>query len=189
MCSTFQPFRRQPPLTPWHRFHTLPLSLPGLQDLLVPVWASPSVGRLAAFQAESRSSSCGLVVRLPLLLTPPCGDAITVDYRPESACRKWTSTTPIEHTYGRTGSCLRSKQREPLALHPLWFPDAGPRLSRQQRASAARGQSSPIPSRSGDSFSISSRPARPHRDSTLLLWVDSPPSRSHARQILVSAQV
>jgi len=110
MCSTFQPFRRQPPLTPWHRFHTLPLSLPGLQDLLVPVWASPSVGRLAAFQAESRSSSCGLVVRLPLLLTPPCGDAITVDYRPESACLKWTSTTPIAHTYGRTGS--RSKTCE-----------------------------------------------------------------------------
>jgi hypothetical protein len=104
MCMTFRPFRRQPPLTPWHRFDTLPLSLPGLQDLLVPVWASPSVGRLAAFQAESRSLSCGLVVRLPLLLTPPHGDAITVDYRPESACLKWTSTTPIAHTYGRTGS-------------------------------------------------------------------------------------
>ena len=110
MCMTFRPFRRQPPLTPWHRFDTLPLSLPGLQDLLVPVWASPSVGRLAAFQAESRSSSCGLVVRLPLLLTPPHGDAITVDYRPESACLKWTFTTPIEHTYGRTGS--RSKTCE-----------------------------------------------------------------------------
>src|SRR4030042_166733 len=45
MRMTFRPFRRQPPLTPWHRFDTLPLSLPGLQDLLVPVWASPSVGR------------------------------------------------------------------------------------------------------------------------------------------------
>jgi hypothetical protein len=117
MCMTFRPFRRQPPLTPWHRFCTLPLSLPGLQDLLVPVWASPSVGRLATFQAESRSLSCGLVVRLPLLLTPPFGDAITVDYRPESACLKWTSTTPITHTYGRTGSHAKRDGSPPRGKH------------------------------------------------------------------------
>ncbi len=30
--------------------------------------------------AESSSSSCGLVVHLPLLSTPPHGDAVTVDY-------------------------------------------------------------------------------------------------------------
>ena len=30
--------------------------------------------------AESSSSSCGLVVHLPLLSTPPRGDAVTVDY-------------------------------------------------------------------------------------------------------------
>jgi len=60
------------------------------------------------------------------------------------------------------GTCLRSTQREPLALYPLWFPDADPRLSRQQRASAARGQSSPIPSRSSGFSTTSSRAARPH---------------------------
>jgi hypothetical protein len=133
MCSTFQPFRRQPPLTPWHRFDTLPLSLPGLQDLLVPVWASPSVGRLAALQAESRSSSCGLVVRLPLLLTPPCGDAITVDYRPESACLKWTSTTPIAHTYGRTDSRSEGTARAPCAA-----PAVVPRCGSSSEPAAAR---------------------------------------------------
>ena len=36
------------------------------------------------------------------------------------------------------GSFLHSKQREPLALHPLWFPDAGPRLSRQPRLRGER---------------------------------------------------
>ena len=136
MCSTFRPFHRQPPLAPWHRFATLPLSLPGLQDLLVPVWASPSVGRLATFQAESRSSSCGLLVRLSLLLTPPCGDAITVDYRPESACLKWTFTTPIVHTYGRTGS--RAKHGE-SSTRPRAATEMTPRLSfRSPRAGHAQ---------------------------------------------------
>ena len=102
MCTTFRPFRRQPPLAPRRCFRTLPLSSPGLRDLHVPVWASPSWDRLAAFQAESRSLSYGLVIRLPLLLTPPRGDAITVDYRPESACLKRTFTAPIAHTHGRT---------------------------------------------------------------------------------------
>ena len=118
MCSTFRPFRRQPPLAPRRRFDTLPLSSLGLRDCFVPVWASPSDDRLAAFQAESRSSSCGLVVRLPLLLTPPFGDAIAVDYRPESACLKWTSTTPIAHTYERTDSSAKHCE----SPHPAWIP-------------------------------------------------------------------
>ena len=90
----------------------------GLPEPLVPVWASPSVGRLAAIQAESRSLSCGLVVRLPLLLTPPLGDAITVDYRPESACLKRTSTAPIAHTYGRTDSRSLTCESPPPGLDP-----------------------------------------------------------------------
>ena len=45
------------------------------------------------------------------VLTPPCGDAITVDYTPESACLKWTFTTPIEGTYGRTGSRFEETAR------------------------------------------------------------------------------
>jgi len=66
------------------------------------VRASPFPSRLATFQAESRSSSYGLIIRLPLLLTPPLGDAITVDYRPESACLKRTFTAPIAYTRRRT---------------------------------------------------------------------------------------
>jgi hypothetical protein len=46
----------------------------------------------------------------------------------------------------------------------------------------------PIPSRSSGSSATSSRPARPHRDSTPLPLVDSPPPRSHARQILAPAR-
>jgi len=76
------------------------------------VWASPCPSRLATFQAESCSSSYGLIVRLPLLLTPPLGDAITVDYRPESACLKWTLTTPITYTRRRTRR--RAYSRRPL---------------------------------------------------------------------------
>ena len=52
--------------------------------------------------AESVSSSYGLVVHLPLLPTPPHGDAVTFSYRPESACLKGTSTPPTMHAHGRT---------------------------------------------------------------------------------------
>jgi hypothetical protein len=53
-------------------------------------------------QAESSSLSCGLVVHLLLLPTPPRGDAVTVDYRPESVCLKGTSTPPTSHAHRRT---------------------------------------------------------------------------------------
>ena len=42
--------------------------------------------------AVSGSSSYGLAVHLPLLPTPPHGDAVTFGYRPESACRGGTPT-------------------------------------------------------------------------------------------------
>ncbi|MCK6495718.1 hypothetical protein L6Q85_05585 [bacterium] len=54
--------------------------------------------------AESSSSSYGLVVHLLLLPTPPCSDAVAFGYRPESACLKWTYTTPIMYARRRTHS-------------------------------------------------------------------------------------
>ena len=58
-------------------------------------------------QAESSSLSCGLVVHLLLLPTPPRGDAVTVDYRPESVCLKGTSTPPTSHAHRRTRRTLK----------------------------------------------------------------------------------
>ena len=52
---------------------------------------------------ETGSLYYGLVVHLLLLSTPPCGDAVTVGYRPESVCLKWTLTTLFEYPRGRTG--------------------------------------------------------------------------------------
>src|SRR3972149_6702021 len=58
--------------------------------------------------AESRSSSYGLVVHLPLLSTPPRGGAVTVGYRPESAYLERTCTALTAHTLRRTGGLRRS---------------------------------------------------------------------------------
>ena len=56
--------------------------------------------------AESSSFSYGRLLLLPLLPTPPRGDAVTVRYRPEWACLKGTSTLPARHPHGRTGAPL-----------------------------------------------------------------------------------
>ena len=53
-------------------------------------------------QAESSSSSCGLVSHLRLLPTPPLGDAVTFGYRPESVCLKRTCTSLNVCARGRT---------------------------------------------------------------------------------------
>ena len=60
------------------------------------------------YQAESRSSSCGLVVHLQLLSTPPRGDAVTFGYGPESVCPGGTSHPPDSmnsqtHCHGHPG--------------------------------------------------------------------------------------
>ena len=44
------------------------------------VWASPLGRRLARSSGRIEFLSCGPVVRLPLLSTPPYGDAVTVGY-------------------------------------------------------------------------------------------------------------
>jgi hypothetical protein len=82
------------------RFCTLPLSASG--------FLSPGLGFAIASQArhsrpaESSSLSYGLVVHLLLLPTPPRGDAVAVDYRPESAYLKRTLTSPTRHAFRRT---------------------------------------------------------------------------------------
>jgi hypothetical protein len=54
-------------------------------------------------QAESRSSlSYGPESHLPLLRTPPRGDALMFGYRPESACLTRTSTSLSMHARRRT---------------------------------------------------------------------------------------
>lgn len=52
--------------------------------------------------AESRSSSYGPESHLPLLRTPPRGDALSFGYRPESACLKRTLTSLSMHARRRT---------------------------------------------------------------------------------------
>jgi len=49
------------------------------------------------------------MVHLRLLPTPPRGDAVTFNYRPESAGLEGTCTPLIEYTFRRT-----SQGREPL---------------------------------------------------------------------------
>jgi hypothetical protein len=77
-------------------------SAPGAFSL----FASPGF----AFRSQARQSarpyrvrfSYGRLLHLPLLPTPPRGDAVTFSYRPEWACLKGTSTLPARHARSRT---------------------------------------------------------------------------------------
>jgi hypothetical protein len=94
-CSTFQPFRPQPPCChfPFAAFarylsrkgrRVYPPGRPYFSRRDFAVARSEVRPRLAGSPtglAESGSSSYGLVVHLPLLSTPPRGDAVTVNYR------------------------------------------------------------------------------------------------------------
>ena len=82
MHIAFLPFRLQPPVAPYHRFITLPLSLIDL--LLFFSQRSGLRHSLAGSplqQAESSLLSYGLAFHLPLLPTPSHDDAVTVGYR------------------------------------------------------------------------------------------------------------
>ena len=83
MHIAFLPFRLQPPVAPYHRFITLPLSLIGFlffqrSGLRHSLAGSPLQ------QAESSLLSYGLAFHLPLLSTSSHDDAVTVGYRAES---------------------------------------------------------------------------------------------------------
>src|SRR6266498_418959 len=54
------------------------------------------------YQAESSSSSYGLVVHLLLLPTPPLGDAVAFGFRPESVYLERTCTSLIVRALRRT---------------------------------------------------------------------------------------
>jgi len=90
------------------------LTIPSLPTPCAPIAAFaryPSVQRLSRFhrsrlrqthKAVSISSSYGLVVYLLLFPTLPRGDAVTVGYRPESACLERTFTSLTMHARRRT---------------------------------------------------------------------------------------
>ena len=100
---TFRPFHLQPPSCLRHRFNTLPLSVTN-KSTLADIWASYSHSRLAeqAGRIEFNLSAYGLVVHLLLLPTSPRGDAVTVDYGPESVCPNRTFTYLIMYACERT---------------------------------------------------------------------------------------
>jgi hypothetical protein len=74
-----RPFCLQSPDAPHRHFHTLPLSSMGLPLRGQGFTFSSQTRRLR--QAESSSSSCGLVSHLRLLSTPPLGDAVTFGFQ------------------------------------------------------------------------------------------------------------
>jgi hypothetical protein len=102
-CTAFFPFRRQTPSVPPTRFLTLPLS--GGRFLL-----TQGLGFTIAPQARhtfgpNRVRSrvlYGPGLHLPLLRTPPPGDALMFGYRPESACLTRTLTSLAMHARRRT---------------------------------------------------------------------------------------
>src|ERR1022692_3386250 len=109
---------------PRDRFHTLPFNSTGVP--LARVWASPFTRRLTDCTGRIEFLSCGWAVHLQLLFTPPPGGAITVDFRPESVCRRGTLTLLSMCACRRTGAatCRRfspfqkgAKRRKVAALH------------------------------------------------------------------------
>ena len=89
----FRPFRLQPPSGCRLSFCTRPLSstarLPRASGRL---WLRSWLAGSPPFQAESSSSSYGLVVHLLQLSTSPHGDAVAVGFRPERVCLEGTCT-------------------------------------------------------------------------------------------------
>lgn len=118
MSLDFRPFRLQPPGCSADRFRALPLSVDGFLRERLPTTRcrQPPLGVLGfAIRGQARQTTrpnrvhlrCGLAIRLPVLPTPPRGDAVPVDYRPENVCLKRTFTSPSNHTRRRTLPSLR----------------------------------------------------------------------------------
>ena len=90
-----------PPTTPWTPRIALspyPSACAACSGLRHSLAGSP------VHHAESSSSSCGLVVRLPLLPTPHRCGAVTVGYRPEKVYLEGTRTPPTKCARGRTSA-------------------------------------------------------------------------------------
>src|SRR5438128_10455003 len=98
MPRTFRPFRRQPPVVAprtWSGFVTRAYRRPLRAGASHPFGTTASLGLRLSLAgsprrlAESRSSlSYGRVVHLPLLPTPPHGDAVTFGYAVQTQPRR-----------------------------------------------------------------------------------------------------
>jgi hypothetical protein len=102
--KTFRPFRLHPPAAPPPSLsHATPQREGRPPNSAVPGFATRSQARREQL-AVSSSSSCGLVIHLPLLPTPPRSGAVTFGYGPESVCPRRTSTSLILCAFGRTSA-------------------------------------------------------------------------------------
>ena len=111
---TVPPFRPQPPVVapePWSGFRGVrAYRMPAFRGTRHPHhWGKTSVGLrhyLAGSpqpQAESGSSSCGPVVHLPLLSTPPHGDAVTFGYEIQTQPRRGLAPRGFDTITGALG--------------------------------------------------------------------------------------
>jgi hypothetical protein len=94
------------------------------------VWVSPFIRRLTERTGRNGFVSYGLLIHLLLLSTPPCGDAVTVSYRPECAYLKRTCTSLAKYAYRRTyaapaGAWVHSRLFRWLAPPAKLFRPAG----------------------------------------------------------------
>ena len=88
---------------PRRRFTTQPLSATGFYgSLFTIVRASPIPSRLAIRPGRIGFVSCGLLIHLLLLSTPPHGGAVTFSFRPECAYLERTCTSLTMHAHRRT---------------------------------------------------------------------------------------
>lgn len=100
MCSAFLTIPTPATLDLNHRFHTLPLSVITRSCLHLGFAINEKARQV--FRPNRVYERLGLAVRLPLLPTPPHGDAVSVGYKPENVCLKRTFTFLSKHTYKRT---------------------------------------------------------------------------------------
>jgi hypothetical protein len=103
MCSAFLTIPTPTTLDFVHRFHTLPFSVIAGRNCLHLGFTLSQRARQVD-RPNRVHFRLGLAVRLPMLSTPPCGDAVSVGYKPENVCLKRTYTFLTKHTYKRTGT-------------------------------------------------------------------------------------
>ena len=106
MGMDFRPFRLQPPDCSIDRFLTLPLSVDGFRIAPVLGFATRMQAR-QSIRPNRVHLRCGPAVRLTMLPTSPCGDAVSFGYRTENVSLKRTFTSHSIHTCQRTFLSLR----------------------------------------------------------------------------------
>src|SRR5258708_40267184 len=121
MSSAFRPFRRHPPPVvqrAWSGFATLAYRRPPPQEASHPLPGTSASFGLRLFlagsprrQAESRSSSYGRVVHLPLLPPPPHGDAVTFGYEVQTKPRRGLAPRRYRTLASALGAFARTRLR------------------------------------------------------------------------------